>query len=85
MVESFTTGGKRAKDDILRKYSEIIFFVTEFLVFNVNILKANIPREIGNITKILVSPVGIYMFKVNNTSTKTKCKTCSKLTIKTPE
>ena len=85
MVESLTTGGKRAKEDILRKYSEIIFFVTEFLVFNVNILKANIPREIGNITKILVSPVGIYMFKVNNTRTKTKCETCSKLTIKTPE
>ena len=85
MVESFTTGGKRAKEDILRKYSEIIFFVTEFLVFNVNILKANIPREIGNITKILVNPVGTYMFKVNNTSTKTKCEICSKLTIKTPE
>ena len=30
-------------------------------------------------------PVGIYLFKVNNKSTRTKCEICSKLTIKTPE
>ena len=31
------------------------------------------------------TPVGIYMFKVNNRNTRTKCEICSKLTIKTPE
>ena len=30
-------------------------------------------------------PVGIYMFKVNNRDTKTRCEICSKFTIKTPE
>ena len=28
---------------------------------------------------------GIDLFKVNNRNTKTKCKICSKLTIKTPK
>ena len=30
-------------------------------------------------------PAGIYLFKVNNRNTRTRCKICSKLTIKTPE
>ena len=30
-------------------------------------------------------PVGIYLLKVNNRSTRTRCEICSKLTIKTPE
>ena len=30
-------------------------------------------------------PAGIYPLKVNNRNTRTKCKICSKLTIKTPE
>ena len=30
-------------------------------------------------------PADIYMFKVNNRNTRTRCKICSKLTIKTPE
>ena len=29
--------------------------------------------------------VSIYMFKVNNRNTRTRCEICSKLTIKTPE
>ena len=28
---------------------------------------------------------GIYLLKVNNRNTKTRCEICSKLTIKTPE
>ena len=32
-----------------------------------------------------VYPVGIYMFKVNNRNTRTRCEICSKLTIKTLE
>ena len=30
-------------------------------------------------------PVGIYLLKVNNRNIRTRCKICSKLTIKTPE
>ena len=30
-------------------------------------------------------PAGIYLLKVNNRNTRTKCEICSKLTIKTPE
>ena len=30
-------------------------------------------------------PVGIYLLKVNNRNTRTKCEICSKFTIKTPE
>ena len=33
----------------------------------------------------LDNPAGIYMFKVNNRNTKTRCRICSKLTIKAPE
>ena len=31
------------------------------------------------------NPAGIYLFKVNNRNTRTRCEICSKLTIKTPE
>ena len=31
------------------------------------------------------NPVGIYMFKVNNRNTRTRCEICSNLTLKTPE
>ena len=31
------------------------------------------------------SPVGIYLLKVNNRNTRTRCEICSKLAIKTPE
>ena len=36
-------------------------------------------------TYFLLDPVGTYVFKVNNRNTRTRCKICSKLTIKTPE
>ena len=32
-----------------------------------------------------VNPVGIYLFKVNNRNTRTRCEICSRLTIKTSE
>ena len=32
-----------------------------------------------------LTPAGIYLLKVNNRSTRTRCEICSKLTIKTPE
>ena len=33
----------------------------------------------------IMYPVGIYLLKVNNRNTWTRCEICSKLTIKTPE
>ena len=30
-------------------------------------------------------PVGIYMLKINNRNSRTRCEICLKLTIKTPE
>ena len=36
----------------------------------------------GNLTKKTFSPVGIYLLKVNNRNTRTRCDICSKLTIK---
>ena len=35
--------------------------------------------------KMQANPVGIYLLKVNNRNTKTRCETCSKLTIKKSE
>ena len=32
-----------------------------------------------------IYPAGIYLLKVNNRNTRTRCEICSKLTIKTPE
>ena len=32
-----------------------------------------------------MTPAGIYLLKVNNRNTRTRCEICSKLTIKTPE
>ena len=33
----------------------------------------------------IINPAGIYLLKVNNRNTRTRCEICSKLTIKTPE
>ena len=35
--------------------------------------------------KIRTFPAGIYLLKVNNRNTRTRCEICSMLTIKTPE
>ena len=36
-------------------------------------------------SNIGMTPAGIYLFKVNNRNTRTRCEICSKLTINTPE
>ena len=38
-----------------------------------------------NISTHCAFPAGIYLLKVNNRNTRTRCEICSKLTIKTPE
>ena len=39
----------------------------------------------GCLMHIKVNVLGIYLFKVNNRNSRTRCEICSKLTIKTPE
>ena len=43
-------------------------------------MKVTILRENNKFT-----PADIYLLKVNNKNTRTRCEICSKLTIKTPE
>ena len=38
-----------------------------------------------SVKTIHINPAGIYLFKVNNGNTRTICKMCSKLIIKTQE
>ena len=39
-----------------------------------------------NVCWVIMSyPAGIYMFKVNNKNTRSRCEICSKLTVKTPK
>ena len=47
--------------------------------------KADLCLEISYDYAVLYSssPTSKYMFKVSNSNTKTRCETCSKLTIKT--
>ena len=44
---------------------------------------AELPLKKGTIGSR--NPAGIYLLKVNNRNTRTRCEICSKLTIKTPE
>ena len=37
------------------------------------------------IVVLVLNPAGIYLLKVNNKNTRTRCEICSELTIKTPE
>ena len=37
------------------------------------------------IPRMIMNPVGNYMFKANNRNIRTKCEICSKLIIKIPE
>ena len=37
------------------------------------------------VATLVLRPAGIYLFKVDNGNTRTRCEICSKLTIKTPE
>ena len=50
------------------------------LILLLLIIKVNI---INN--KQTANPAGIYLLKVNNRNTRTRCEICSKLTINTPE
>ena len=45
----------------------------------------NVSPFLGSINLRYPLPAVIYLLKVNNKNTRTKCEICSKLTIKTPE
>ena len=51
----------------------------------INIILQNIILMVEIPSRVHVYPVGIYLLKVNNRNTRTRCEICSKLTIKTPE
>ena len=52
---------------------------------NLRCLVSNNIEETDTFTSTVTSPAGIYLFKVNNRNTRTRCEICSKLTINTPE
>ena len=60
---------KKKKLSFRKKY--IKFFLWETSRFSLHVL--------------LPIPAGIYLLKVNNRNTRTRCEICSKLTINTPE
>ena len=56
------------------------FFGSESSLFLLQSICNIIPKAIN-----VCNPAGIYLLKVNNRNTRTRCEICSKLTIKTPE
>ena len=91
--------GITKKDDITRdlkpnqikKNSRNMAKIIAVIDTTINSFSENIPKEYSYITWAIKlhnigssNPTGNYMFKVNNRNTKTRCKICSKLTIKTP-
>ena len=68
-----------------------LLFVTSNQIFASRKLNLSLTNSIYLVfffsrnTKKTHTPIGIYMFKVNNRNTRTRCEIWSQLTIKTPE
>ena len=67
-------------------YCSNIFIVDKWMPAGEN----NSGRRVSVLQKFLgrfyrSSPAGIYLLKINNKDSRTRCKICSKLTVKTPE
>ena len=67
-------------------YCSDIFIVDKWMPAGEN----NSGKRVSVLQKLLgrfyrSSPAGIYLLKINNKDTRTRCKICSKLTVKTPE
>ena len=58
--------------------SPLSYGTIEFIELNCSCKHIKTKLEIAN-------PAGIYLLKVNNRNTRTRCEICSKLTINTPE
>ena len=67
---------RRRKKGILK----LCFTLNSRIIYS--ILTSNVK---WNIILIKYYPPGIYLLRVNNTNTRTRCEMCSKLRIKTPE
>ena len=52
---------------------------------NLKVIKRTLPIQSTRRPVKVYNPAGIYLFKVNNRNTRTRCEICSKLTINTPE
>ena len=61
------------------------FYVNELFVPSRNIFKARSHMALEIPLRKNSFPAGIYLFKINNRNTRTRCEICLKLTIKTPE
>ena len=83
---------KKRKNQIIRKGNEVAFMFQQ--------KQKSLPTKLWNwswdfavivlhhrntIFESSFSPASIYLPKVNNRNTRTKCEICSKLTIKTPD
>ena len=42
-------------------------------------------KSLKSLNELRIDPIGIYLLKVNNKNSRTRCKICSKLIIKRPE
>ena len=78
------------RNKILRSIGEHIW---NLLLENINkilslqdrYVNSNISWKSGQMVHVNAFPSGIYLLKVNNRNTRTRCEISSKLTIKTPE
>ena len=80
---------------LVQKINKNISFYKENRITgnNANLKEQKFIRKIQNFSFDLVfkyvnasiTPAGIYLLKVNNRNTRTRCEICSKLTVKIPE
>ena len=64
-------------------YFQVIVFKFLYHHHTIKIIKSTCNIISSNVWWSL--PAGIYLFKVSNRNTRTRCELCSKLTIKTPK
>ena len=55
------------------------------VLLNERALELFLRHDKVGVKKNYYNPAGIYLFKVNNRNTRTRCEICSKLTINTPQ
>ena len=67
---------------VFRKISRALFSC--YTLFEIRLF-ALLPTKYKSTIIFRSNPAGIYLFKVNNRNTRTRCEICSKLTINTPE
>ena len=67
----------------MRKKFEMVQKNSKWLSILIHVQQQYVKIIVENFSRHL--PAGIYLLKVNNRNTRTRCEICSKLTIKTPE